>query len=114
MNDETRGRERVRVELAMAVPNAVVGPLLADIASRHADEVLCMLNMEDAPDSIIPGATVLSVISREVLVKVLGTAAPAIAVQVADKIPFVIIDKYGTTVVMLSRPTRVNSMGGSA
>jgi hypothetical protein len=49
-----------------------------------------------------------------VLFQALGGGVPALAQQKHGHVLFVVIDRYGTTVVQINEPVRVNALGGSA
>lgn len=107
--------EAARLDLALAVPNEVLSPLVADITTRHADEVICVINASEQPgDTDDFQNSVLAIVQREVLAQALGSNVPQLAARKPGYIPFVVIDRHGTTVVQIAEPTPLNARGGSA
>ncbi len=107
--------EAARLELALAVPDNVLSPLVADITSRRSDEVICVINTAQDPGGVSAlRESILAVVRRDVLFEALGKGVPALAERKPGHIPFVVIDRFGTTVVQIAEPVRVNAVGGSA
>lgn len=109
-------QDAARLELAMAVPEVTLIPLLTDIARRDADEVLVIINSAERPGGEHDmDESLLAIVRRDVLAASLGNTVPVLKVRKLGHVPFVVIDKHGTTVIMVDVASRqVNTRGGSA
>ncbi|MEO7093686.1 MAG: hypothetical protein ABI175_10575, partial [Polyangiales bacterium] len=59
-------------------------------------------------------SALVAVVRREVLHDALGHTVPALSVHRDGHVPFVVIDRYGTTVVFIEVGPAITSPGGSA
>ena len=113
---ENLRREARRLDIATSVPPHVLAPLLADVAQRPADDAIVIIDAAERP-SISPGDlsnALVAIVKRDVLSQALGHSVPALLAQKDGHVPFVVIDRYGTTVVFIEMGPAITSPGGEA
>ncbi len=109
-------REARRLDIATSVPPHVLAPLVADVAKRHADDAIVIIDAAERP-SIAPSdlsSALVAIVRRDVLSQALGGTVNALSIQRDGHVPFVVIDRYGTTVVFIEVGPAITSPGGSA
>ena len=108
--------EARRLDLATSIPQHVLGPLLTDVAKRGGDDAIVVIDANERP-SLAPSdlsSALVAVVRREVLDEALGSSVPALSGPRAGHVPFVVIDRHGTTVVFIEVGPAITSPGGSA
>jgi hypothetical protein len=109
-------REARRLDLATSVPPHVLAPLVADVAKRQADDAIVIIDAAERP-SLVPGdlsQSLVAIVRRDVLFQALGNSVGPLALQKDGHVPFVVIDRYGTTVVFIEIGPSTNAPGGLA
>lgn len=109
-------REARRLDLATSVPPTVLAPLVADVAQRQADDAIVIIDAAERP-TLIPGdlsQSMVAVVRRDVLFEALGHSVFALSSQREGHVPFVVIDRYGTTVVFIELGPSITAPGGQA
>lgn len=109
-------REARRLDLATSVPPNVLAPLVADVARRHADDAIVIIDAAERP-TLVPGdlsQSLVAVVRRDVLFQALGNTVMALAAPREGHVPFVVIDRYGTTVVFIEIGPAITAPGGAA
>lgn len=109
-------REARRLDLATSVPPHVLAPLVADVAKRHADDAIVIIDAAERP-TLVPGdlsQSLVAVVKRDVLYQALGSTVLSLSARRDGHVPFVVIDRYGTTVVFIELGPAITSPGGSA
>jgi hypothetical protein len=109
-------REARRLDIATSVPPHVLAPLVADVAKRQADDAIVIIDAAERP-SLAPGdlsSALVAIVKRDVLAQALGNSVPALAGARDGHVPFVVIDRYGTTVVFIEMAPAITAPGGSA
>ncbi|MGZ3418139.1 MAG: hypothetical protein ACXWUG_00780 [Polyangiales bacterium] len=89
---------------------------MADVAKRHADDAIVIIDAAERP-TLAPGdlsSALVAVVRREVLNQALGNSVNALGNQRDGHVPFVVIDRYGTTVVFIELGPALTSPGGTA
>ena len=108
--------EARRLDIATSIPPTVLAPILSDVARRHADDAIVVIDAAERP-SMAPAdlsSALLAVVRREVLDEALGHSVTALAAHRDGHVPFVVIDRHGTTVVFIEVGPVMTSPGGSA
>lgn len=109
-------REARRLDLATSVPPNVLAPLVADVAKRSADDAIVIIDAAERP-TLIPGdlsQSLVAVVKRDVLFQALGHSVSSLSSQKSGHVPFVVIDRYGTTVVFIELGPAITAPGGLA
>lgn len=109
-------RDARRLDLASSVPPDVLAPLVDDVVQRRADDAIVILDAAERP-TLVPGdlsQSLVAVVRREVLFEALGNTVFALAMPRVGHVPFVVIDRYGTTVVFIEIGPPITSPGGRA
>lgn len=109
-------REARRLDIASAIPRHVLAPLLHDVQKRAGDDAIVVIDAAERP-SLEPSdlsSAMVAVVRREVLDEALGHAVRALGTPKAGHVPFVVIDRYGTTVVFIELGPVITAPGGSA
>lgn len=109
-------REARRLDIATSVPPHVLAPLVADVAKRQSDDAIVIIDAAERP-SLAPGdlsSALVAVVRRDVLSQALGNSVSALVAQRAGHVPFVVIDRYGTTVVFIEIGPAITAPGGEA
>ena len=109
--------EARRLDIATSIPQYVLAPLLTDVSRRQADDAIVVIDPAERPSlSVAPdvSSALVAVVRREVLHDALGQSVPALSAHRDGHVPFVVIDRYGTTVVFIEVGPAITSPGGSA
>ena len=110
-------REARRLDVATSIPQHVLAPLLSDVARRRGDDAIVIIDGAERP-SLLPQAdlssAMVAVVRRAVLDEALGHTVLALQNQRRGHVPFVVIDRHGTTVVFIEMGPAITSPGGSA
>ncbi len=109
-------REARRLDLATSVPPQVLAPLVADVARRSADDAIVIIDAAERP-TLVPGdlsQSLVAIVKRDVLYQALGSSVMSLSSQKAGHVPFVVIDRYGTTVVFIEIGPAITAPGGLA
>jgi hypothetical protein len=110
-------REARRLDVATSIPQYVLAPLLSDVASRQSDDAIVVIDPTERPSlSGVPdvSSALVAIVRREVLHEALGKNVMALSIARAGHVPFVVIDRYGTTVVFIEMGPPLNAPGGAA
>jgi hypothetical protein len=87
------------------------------VAQRSADDAIVVIEPDavgdDGSDPEVASA-LIAVVRRDVLHRALGESIAALARQRTGQVPFVVIDRSGTTVVFMEIAPAVTAPGGVA
>ena len=109
--------EARRLDIATSIPQQVLAPLLADVARRHSDDAIVVIDPTERPSltgAVDVSSALIAIVRREVLHEALGKTVAALSVPRPGHVPFAVVDRYGTTVVFVELGTPVNAPGGLA
>jgi hypothetical protein len=109
-------REARRLDLASSIPRHVLAPMLYDVVARRGDDAIVVIDAAERP-SVLPvdlSNAMVAVVRRPLLDEALGHAVRALSQPRSGQVPFVVIDRHGTTVVFLELGPIVTAPGGSA
>lgn len=109
--------EARRLDLATSIPQHILAPLLSDVARRGADDAIVVIDPAERPTLSVTAdisSALVAVVRREVLNDALGGSVQALSKHRGGHVPFVVIDRYGTTVVFIELGPAITSPGGTA
>jgi hypothetical protein len=109
-------REARRLDLASSIPRHVLAPMLYDVVARQSDDAIVVIDAAERPSVLPPdlSTAMVAVVRRPLLDEALGHAVCALSQRRNGHVPFVVIDRHGTTVVFLELGPIVTAPGGSA
>lgn len=109
-------REARRLDLASSIPRNVLAPMLYDVLARQGDDAIVLIDAAERPSVLPPdlSTAMVAVVRRPLLAEALGHAVGALSQRRNGQVPFVVIDRHGTTVVFLELGPIVTAPGGSA
>ena len=119
-------REARRLDLASSIPRHVLAPILYDVVARQGDDAIVVICPEEgadgrpslpSPSAAIPlelSTAMVAVVRRALLDEALGHAVGALSERRTGHVPFVVIDRHGTTVIFLELGPILTAPGGSA